>query len=365
MITERRLFWLFVVAGLLGLVYLLANIITPFVVCLVLAYILDPLTDALEEKGFGRTISAFLVCAGSLGVLFMLFLFLLPVLISQIASLAKALPELLVWLQARIDHFFATPSPALDWVLEQFALDDSGDVQQKLTNEVKKAFRDFGSTLFQDTSVLLKGIEKYIGAISSSLSMLLLVPFILFYLLRDWDRMVMSLVDILPRSQVTSARILGLRCHEALKGFFRGQLLVVVFLGLFYGAFLAIIGVPFGFLIGLFTGLFSFIPYVGMLVGFTIAEIVTFVHFGSWQEPLMVLGVFIAGQVIESSVLTPKLIGDSINLHPVWIIFGLLAGGSLMGFAGLVLAIPTLAILGVLVRFFLERYQSSDLYEDH
>ncbi|NQY81681.1 MAG: AI-2E family transporter [Alphaproteobacteria bacterium] len=364
MITEHRIFWLIILAVLGGLAYVLGDVLTPFVVCLVLAYMLDPLVDNLEHWGIGRTVAAIVICFGSILMFLMFFVFLIPLVISQTMALAKAMPEILTWLQSHADAFFNAPSPALDWVISLLSIEDTADVQQQLMREAQQTFRKMGGVLFQDTSTILRAIARHIGAIGNSLSILLLVPFILFYLLRDWDRMITQIVDVLPRSTVDSARVLGLRCNRVLGGFFRGQLLVAVFLGLFYGTGLVLVALPFGFVIGLFTGLFVFVPYVGVVLGFLVAEIVALVHFGSWMQPAIIAAIFFAGQVIESSVLTPKLIGDNIQLHPVWIIFGLLTGGSLFGFTGLLLAIPVLAILGVVVCFIVERYQSSHLYED-
>ncbi len=363
--TERRIFWLVVLAGLGGLVYALGSTLTPFIVCLVLAYMLDPLVDMLEKHGLGRNLAAFLVCAVAIVLFLALFTFLVPLIVSQAIALAKAMPDALVWLQKTLDSYLSQPSASLEWLMSMLNIENPADVQQKLMAEVRMALQKLGSAIFQDTTVILRAFSSRIGAISNSLSIMLLIPFILFYLLRDWDRLVMQVRDVLPRSKVASAQVLGLRCGYALSGFFRGQILVMAFLGLFYGTGLALMGLPFGFLIGFFTGVLSFIPYVGMVIGFAVAEILALVHFGLWPQPVIVASIFFAGQVIESSFLTPKLIGESIQLHPVWIIFGLLAGGNLFGFAGLLFAIPVLAILGVIVRFMFEQYQSSNFYEDH
>ena len=363
--NERRIFWFGMLAALGGLIYVLGSTLTPFIVCLVLAYMFDPLVDILEEQGLGRNFSAFLVCGVAVVLFLALLVFLIPLMVSEAISLAKAMPEALVWLQERLDTYLSQPSARLEWVMAQLNIDDPADAQQKLMSEIRGGFQKFSGTIFEDTSVILRAFSSRIGAIGNSLSILLLVPFILFYLLRDWDRLVMQIADILPRSKVASAQILGYRCGHALSGFFRGQLLVMMFLGLFYGTGLALTGLPFGFLIGFLTGALSFIPYLGMVIGFSVAEILALVHFGLWTEPLIIAGIFFAGQIIESSFLTPKLIGESIQLHPVWVIFGLLAGGNLFGFMGLLCAIPVLAILGVLVRFMFEQYQNSNLYQDH
>ena len=365
MVSERRIFWLVMLAAFGGLIYILGSTLTPFIVCLVLAYMFDPLVDMLEKQGLGRNFSAFLVCGIAVVLFLALLVFLIPFIVSEAIGLAKAMPEALVWLQERLDTYLSQPSASLEWIMAQLNIDNPADAQQKLMSEVRTALQKLGGAVFQDTSVILRAFSSHIGAISNSLSIMLLIPFILFYLLRDWDRLVIQVAGILPRSKVASAQILGYRCGYALSGFFRGQLLVMVFLGLFYGVGLTLMGLPFGFLIGFFTGLLSFIPYLGMVIGFSIAEILALVHFGLFPEPLIVAGIFFAGQVIESSFLTPKLIGESIQLHPVWIIFGLLAGGNLFGFMGLLLAIPTLAILGVLVRFMFEQYQNSNFYQDH
>ena len=360
--TERRIFWLMTLAALGGLVYVLGGILMPFIVCLVLAYMLDPLVDILERQRLGRNFSALLVSAVVVILFLALFMFLIPLIVSEAIALAKAMPAALVWLQNWLEVYLSQPSANLEWLMSLLNIDNPADVQKRLMSEVRAALQNMGGVLFQDTSTILRALSNQIGAIGNSLSTLLLIPFILFYLLRDWDRLVLHVADVLPRSKVASARIVAVRCGQALSGFFRGQILVMIFLGLFYGIGLALMDLPFGFLIGFFTGMLSFIPYVGMVMGFAVAEILALVHFGLWPESLFVAGIFFAGQIIESSFLTPKLIGESIQLHPVWIIFGLLAGGNLFGFVGLLFAIPVLAILGVLVRFLFAQYQSSNFY---
>ena len=360
----RTLFWLLMALALIGLAWMLADLLIPFLLCLVLAYMLSPIVDRCEDIGVGRTFGAVLVLSGFLIFLLLLLLILAPVVITQSIALAKAMPEVIGRFGHWLTELMKEPTPALQWLLNQLQVENPEDLQQELMTRINSGFEQFGGEVITNANHILKAIAQRLGSITNSLTLMLLVPVVLFYLLRDWDVLIAKLMELLPPSSVSSAQLLEMRIATVLRGYFRGQLLVVVLLGCFYGVGLALIGVPTGLLVGLLTGLFSFVPYVGMAVGFLLAQLITLVEFGLWPETALVALVFVSGQVLESAVLSPKLIGDNVKLHPVWIIFALLAGGTLMGFAGLLLAIPVVAVLGVIVRFMLEQYQDRRLPEE-
>ena len=195
------------------------------------------------------------------------------------------------------------------------------------------------------------------------ISLILITPIVAFYLLRDWDKVVAHIDALLPRKRAETIRQQLVIIDNTLAGFVRGQLNVCILLGIYYAIFLTILGLNFGFVIGLATGFLVIFPYVGLLVGMAAGITVAFFQFGEMSQVLMVLGVFISGQVIEGNFVTPKLVGDKVGLHPVWIIFAMLAGGALFGFVGVLLAVPMAAVIGVLIRFGLGEYQKSSYFQ--
>jgi len=195
------------------------------------------------------------------------------------------------------------------------------------------------------------------------LSLLFITPVVAFFLLRDWDRILARIDSWLPRRHAPVIRAQAAKVDETLSGFVRGQGTVCLLLGVFYAIALALVGLDFGLVIGVLIGLISFVPYAGAMIGAVLSIGLAAVQFGDWTHVLIIAGIFVFGQAVEGNVLTPKLVGDRVNLHPVWVIFALLAFGSLFGFVGVLLAVPIAAILGVLVRFALERYLASPLYD--
>jgi len=200
------------------------------------------------------------------------------------------------------------------------------------------------------------------AALFNTISLLVVTPLVAFYLLRDWDRITAAVDGWLPRDHAPEIRGLARDIDGILAGFVRGQGTVCLFLAVFYGLGLHFVGLEFGLLVGLVTGAISFVPYFGMLIGMVTALGIAFVQFNDWTGFAMVIGVFAAGQVIESFFLTPKLVGERVGLHPVWVIFALMAGGAVFGFTGVLMAVPVAATIGVLVRFVVARYLGSELY---
>ena len=364
MINERRFFWLLML-GLMGVgLYLLQDILAPFLLCAVIAYMFDPLVDRLEKIGLSRALSATAVFTVCMIVLGLIVLILVPLLIGQVLDLVRTLPTILGAVQQYIDQLLSTPASWASQIFMFFGVTDPQALQASVMSMMRDQLQQYGIDLFSDTTNMLRTLATQASVVGDGVSMIILIPIILFYFLRDWDRMRQAMINLLPKSSINPVLTLSYRCNLAISGFFRGQLLVVTLLGALYGLSLGIIGLPYGFIIGLVAGLISFIPYVGALVGLSVSLIVSLVYFPDWHSTFLVVGVFVVGQVLESMFLTPKFIGDSINLHPVWLIFGLLAGGSLLGFTGLLLAIPTMAVVAVIVRFSIEQYQASHFFDD-
>ncbi|KAB7627291.1 AI-2E family transporter [Alkalilimnicola sp. S0819] len=349
MTTSTRPFWLaggLLLAGLL--IYLLQPILTPFLVAALFAYLGDPVTDRLEAWGLGRTTAVLVVfTALSLTVLLVLLL-LLPLLGEQLRYLQSRLPLILDWLQ----------STALPWLQARLSLDPELFQFERLRGIVLENPGQTSDVLGLITSRLTSsGL-----ALAAWLANLALIPVVTFYLLRDWDLLMARLRALLPsRAQDTTLK-LARECDEVLSAFLRGQLLVMAALALLYSSGLWLLGLELALLIGVIAGLVNIVPYLGFIVGIIAATVAAWFQFGAAWQLFAVWGVFLLGQVLEGSVLTPLLVGDRIGLHPVAVIFAVLAGGELFGFVGILLALPVAAVLMVLLRHTHALYLRSDLY---
>ncbi len=350
MTLQRQVsFWLIALAVFVVLLYLLSGILLPFVAGLALAYLLDPLATRLQRLHFSR-LAATLVILGLFILIFVLVLtLLLPLLANQLAAFAARLPSLVNRLQQLV---MEQGGP----LIERLGGGDSlADIQRSFGNVVSQG-AGFFATFLQS---VWSGGTTFVGV----LSLLVITPVVAFYLLVDWQRMVATIDGWVPPRNREIVRDLARQMDRAIAGFIRGQSLVCVFLGIFYAIGLSLIGLNFAVLIALLSGFLSFIPYVGSLTGLLLAVGVAVVQFWpDWVMILATLAVFAAGQFIEGNIVQPKLVGESVGLHPVWVMFALLAFGSLFGFVGLLLAVPLAAVIGVLARFAVTQYLGSALY---
>jgi predicted PurR-regulated permease PerM len=339
-----------IVAVIGYLVWLLAPVLMPFALAGMLAYLGDPLADRLERHGLGRTWAASIVflvfLLGLVGVL----LLLIPLISRQVENLIASLPRYAQWTQ----H---TAWPRVQAALH---LDPRMFDSDRLLAAIKTHLDSIGGV----ATVVLGKVSRSGLGIVLWLTNLVLIPVVAFYLLRDWDRLVATIDGMLPRSIQPTVAQLARESDKVLGAFVRGQLLVMLALGVFYGAGLSLVGLSVGLLIGLIAGLLSFVPYLGFIVGFGAAVIAALVQYGDWTHLLVVCGVFAIGQLLEGYVLVPKLVGDKIGLHPVAVIFAVLAGGYLFGFLGVLLALPAASMIMVLLRHVLEQYRHSELYTD-
>ncbi|MBS7663346.1 AI-2E family transporter [Pseudomonas lalucatii] len=349
MIDSRRWLWM---AGLLllgWLLYLLHPILTPFLIGVLLAYLGDPMVDRLERWKLSRTWGVILVFV-LFGLIFALMLLVLvPMLGKQLLRLYELTPQMLDWAQHQ----------ALPWVQAQLGLGDGfwrfDQLKAALSGHLGKTTDILGLVLSQATASGL--------ALVAWLANLLLIPVVTFYLLRDWDLMLARLRGLLPRSREGLVVKLFGECHEVLGAFLRGQLLVMLALGLLYAAGLMLVGLELGLLIGLLAGLASIVPYLGVVVGIAAALAAGLFQFGVEPYPLLAIAaVFTVGQLLEGMLLTPWLVGDRIGLHPVAVIFAIMAGGQLFGFSGVLLALPVAAVIMVLLRHAHDFYKQSDTY---
>jgi len=340
-------FWLIGLAVFCALLWLLRDILLPFVAGMAVAYLLDPAADKLEQWGCSRAVATTIITVlFVLVVIAALFLFV-PLLIQQIEAFSQRLPGYVQDMRGLI-------SAGLEVLRDRVAPED--------LERIRSAAGDFIGRGVDWIAGVLGGIVRGGVAVFSFLSLIFVTPVVAFYLLLDWDRMVAQVDRWLPRQHAGTIRARVREIDERLAGFVRGQSMVVVILALFYAIALSLAGLEFGLIVGLGAGLVSFIPYAGAIVGGVLSIGLAAVQFGDLVNVGVIAAIFVAGQVIEGNVLQPILVGDRVGLHPVWIIFALFAGGTLMGFVGLLLAVPIAAVIGVLGRFAIERYVASPYY---
>lgn len=349
---RRQIFFWLATAVLLALfLYIFSGILLPFVAGMVLAYFLDPVADRLQRLGLSRLMATGVILIAFIVVLVLAFVILVPVLASQMADFVSKLPEYLTRLQTLITSF----DP--QWLEQKFGVDANG-LRDGLNSLLTSGF-GLLTTVF--TSIWSSGV-----ALVSVVSLFVVTPVVAFYMLLDWDRMVAIVDSWVPRDYVKTVRTIANDVNTATAGFVRGQGTLCLVLGAMYATGLTLTGLNFAILIGLFAGLISFIPYVGSLTGLVLAVGVAFVQFWpDWTMVAAVAGVFFVGQFIEGNILQPRLVGKSVGLHPVWLMFALFAFGALFGFVGLLIAVPASAAVAVLVRFAIARYLESPLYKGH
>ena len=342
---------LLVVAG--WLTWRLAPVITPFAISAGLAYLGDPMVDRLERLRFfrwpvSRTVSVVLVFAFMTALFGLMLLIVVPLLSEQVRDLVRRAPEIFEWLVGT----------AVPWVQARLGLETISLDTDSLVEAGKTYWKEAGTA----TIGVLGSVSRGGQAALNWLMNLVLIPVVTFYLLRDWDRLVEGIRNLLPRAVEPTASQIGGEIDAVLGAFLRGQLMVMIALGLVYAAGLWAVGLDLAFIIGLGAGLLSIVPYLGTFVGVIAAVIAALFQFQDILHVVLVLAVFGVGQSLEGMVLTPKLVGDQIGLHPVAVIFAVLAGGQLFGFLGILLALPVAAALNVLVRHLDRRYRVSALY---
>jgi predicted PurR-regulated permease PerM len=328
------LIWIMLGAAVLVIVALvrLSDILLPFVLGFTLAYFLDPLADRLERGGLPRLVATNIITV-AFGILLL-------------AALVVGLPALAAELGAMVERIPVYTQRLESWMAGNRILNENPDAVNALVEAVRGSARSFAA------NILLTGLS-----VLNVLALVIITPVVAVYMLNDWDRMVDQLGRLLPKAQAPQVRMLAAQIDEILAGFVRGQITVCVLLGVFYATGLSLVGLDAGIVVGVTAGLTSFIPYVGAVFGVTLGLAMGLGQFGVEYVVLaQIAGVFVVGQFLEGNLLTPRLVGDRVRLHPVWVIFALLAMGQLFGFIGLLLAIPVAAAAGVLVRYAITLY---------
>ncbi|PIE82241.1 MAG: AI-2E family transporter [Cardiobacteriales bacterium] len=348
--TDSRMFWLIFCIVLIGLFYLLSPIITPFLVSALLAYLGDPVTDRLEKLHLSRSISVIIVFMFFTLMAALIVIILIPTIDNQFHLLSTKLPDYIGWIKTTVIPKINTLIP-----INANNLNIEG-IQETISNNLGNA-----ANAFQQ---ILSGLRKPANFIVTTATYLFLIPVVTFYLLRDWDILIAKLNELVPRQYYDTVQVLTSRSDEVLAGFLRGQLFVMLALGIIYATGLSIIGLDMAIIIGLFSGFVSFVPYLGLIVGIAIAGLMAVIQFQDLMHPFQVIIVFTVAQMIEGVFLTPMFVGDRTGLHPVAVIFSVLAGGQLFGFMGILLALPAAAVINVFLSYFKEHYLQSDIYCD-
>jgi predicted PurR-regulated permease PerM len=348
-------FWVAAFLLLVFLLWLISGVLLPFTAGVALGYLLNPVADRLERLGFSRLGATLLILACVAFALVLISVLIVPVLWTQLASFIESFPAYAARLEALISAETEGLSRKYGGVLMQkLGLDTKGN------NELASATNDLITQAAQWAATFLNSHLTRGAALIGLISLLVVTPVVAFYMLLDWEKMIATIDGLVPLRHRETVRGLAREIDTAMAGFLRGQSLVCLFLGAWYGIGLSLIGLNFGLLIGLSAGILSFIPYVGSLTALVLSSAVAIVQ--DWPQLKLLgmsLGVILIGQFLEGNILSPKLVGDSVGLHPVWLIFALLAFGSLFGFTGLITAVPFAAVI---LRFAVKRYRESNLY---
>ena len=347
-VRQQVYFWSIGLTIFLGFLWMFSDVLLPFIAGMALAYFLDPVADRLERFGLSRIAATSIILAAFLVLFVLSLMVLVPVLANQITSFLDRLPDLVGQLQKLV------ASTESEWV-------------RRIIGSNGQSLQDNLNSIMREGAGWIAAVLSQVWASGKSLlnvfSLLLVTPVVAFYLLYDWDNMVAKIDGWLPLDHRDTIRQIVGDINTAVAGFVRGQGTVCLILGLFYAASLTILGLNFGLLIGLFAGLISFIPFVGSIVGFLLAVGVALVQF--WPDYLWIgltAATFFLGQFLEGNILQPKLVGEKVGLHPVWLMFALFAFGSMFGFTGMLVAVPAAAAVGVVARFGIGKYLSSELY---
>ena len=342
--VEKQLrYWGIAATVFLAILWLLGDVMLPFVLGGAVAYFLDPVADALERWGFNRVWATVTITLAAAIVLVAIALLVVPSLLEQSAALVDAAPEF----ARNLHDFFVERFPTLQ-------IEDS---------PIRRSLAAMGEFVRNRGGALFEGLLNSAASLLNLLILIFIAPVVAFYLLLDWDRMVAKVDEMLPRDHAPAIRRIAREIDSTLASFIRGQGTVMLILGAFYATALMLVGLQFGLVVGAFAGLISFIPYVGAILGGAMAlGLAAFQFWGEWAMIAAVAAIFFGGQFLEGNFLTPKLVGGSVGLHPVWILLALTVFGSLFGFVGMLVAVPVSAAFGVVVRFAIEGYKKGRLY---
>ncbi|MBI1274731.1 AI-2E family transporter [bacterium] len=344
-------FWIGLALAVIWLLGALKSILLPFVAGTLLAYLLDPWVDHLEKRRWRRSSATAVVLGGVFTLFVLAMVLILPPLVEQLGNFVAALPEMVDKIRQLMDE-------PLQQAMDKIRATGYVGVSKQLGTAISSQ----GTKIAAVMTEMVGGLWHSGLAFLNILSLLLITPLVAFYFLRDWDVMKAKLDELLPRRHADTVRRLMHESDYVLSGFIRGQMNVCLILGVYYALALTIAGLPYALLIGLVAGFLAFIPYIGTATGLLTGMAVAWFHAHNWQYVAVVACIFGAAQLVEGNFLTPRIVGEKVGLHPVWVMFGMLAGGALLGLVGVLIAVPTAAVIGVLVRFAIAQYKQSQLY---
>lgn len=346
---SKIIFWGIFAVIVIALLLLLGSVLVPFAISCIIAYILQPLITATSSRyKISRTFISSVVFIIFISIFLVLLIGLLPSIYQQIALLVSKIPTYKNYIQTEIVPVIVTKVNLIDPAI--------GD-------KIKNSMQSLIGTIFSIITLLTNNIWLYAVATLNKLAMLLLVPIILFYFLRDWPKMINSLESLLPLQEKSKVRKILFSINKLLSAYIRGQLNICLLLACFYSIALSIIVIDLSLLIGILSGILIIIPFIGTLISFSLAIIIGYFSFGMQIELVYIILLYVTGNIIESYILTPNIIGDKIGLHPLWIMFSVFASGALFGFIGIFFAIPIAGIIKVLFLAGIEKYKSSKIYK--
>lgn len=347
-VTKNTIFWAFISLLFFAFIWSLQEVLAPFLVGILVAYLMNPLISKFSPKGRRRWLFSSLILLFLALMTVLIFVFVIPFIAVQIYDYMSGVGDYLKDVNKEIAE-----------LIDKLLIFLSDEKKQELLHSLTS---QYGTILRWVVSVFQSFLS---GAVSlvDTISFLIITPIVSFYLMRDWPILQRTITNLIPKQNVKTIKTVLGDIDDTIASFIRGQLFVAIILGTYYALSLGIIGLNFGIIIGILSGVLSIIPYVGTIAGIVAALSVSVFQYDKWEDILIVAVIFIIGNLVEGNYLTPKFVGEKVNLHPVWVLFALLAGGHLMGFTGVLIAIPVAAIIGVLVRFFILKYHKSDLYK--
>lgn len=341
-------FWAGFFGLFIGFVWIFNDILTPFILGIAIAYLLDPIMNKMARKNMPRWATALLILALFFSFLIFMFVLVAPMLFRQLQMLFEQAPN---YIQNLLDYL----GPYLSWIQDRMGED--------YIDQINAYLKDSAGKIVGVTGGIVGGIATGGKAIVGAGATLVLTPIVAFYFMNEWPNMTRWVESLYPRQHAALIRELLRKINRKVSGFIRGQIIVAFILGTIYALALTVVGLNYGFLIGIGAGLFSIIPLVGSTLGLLVGLVVAWFQTGDLIYTLIVAGIFMGGQFVEGNFLSPKIVGDSVGLHPLWVLFALLAGGALFGIVGMLIAVPVAAVIGVLSGFAIEQYKASPLYQ--
>ena len=352
MTQKHMIFWGFIVALLFAFVWVFQSVLLPFIVGLAIAYLLNPAVNAMGRAGVSRSLVTIIILSAFFIVVAAFLALVTPIAIRQGMEFANDLPSY-------IDRLIAFLSPYADKLAGALGQGESIDLRALLQNHIGTA-ASVGKAVISAT---LSGLGAGGQAITGTLSLLIITPLVSFFAIKDWPRITAWVEDLFPRPHKKTIMGVLKDIDQKLSGFVRGQLTVALVLAVFYAAALTIAGLNYGIVVGFVIGLLSIVPMVGSIVGLLVGVVLAWLQTGDFEFVGIIAAIFLFGQFVEGNIIAPKLIGKSVGMHPVWIFFALIAGGSLFGVLGMLLAVPVAAVAGVLLTFGVQNYKQSAIYK--